>query len=372
VPPISDPNYFAAKQKKYRERVKHRTKITEFLGTENQLGMYLERACFACVSKALIPTEPQSYQEFIEKHWPDDDITPYVTRAVVPPAMTSDVTMGALLTEVLADFVASLAPISASANLFANAVHVTLDGAYTVRLPRRSGPIDVNDVAWIAEGGAIPVPVLSLENVVIGPVKKMAAIIPYTRELAEKTNAEEVFTRVLRETAALQLDATAFSNQAATPARPAGILNGIAPLTPAGAGDTTMITDLGKLAGAIGTVTSGLAYVAHPNQVNAIRLRYGATWSADIPLWPTLGVAAGTVIALDPAAFATAYGPDPSFDTTDKALIQTNDNPTTNVMASGPTLSLFQADMVALRLLLEAAWNWRLAGAVAWMQNVTW
>jgi hypothetical protein len=104
--PISDPAYSAAKQQRYRERVKHRTKIKEFLDT--QLGTYLERACFACARKALMPTEPQSYSEFIEKHWPDDDITPYVTRAVVPPAMTSDVTMGALLAEVLADFVASL------------------------------------------------------------------------------------------------------------------------------------------------------------------------------------------------------------------------------------------------------------------------
>jgi hypothetical protein len=370
--PISDPNYFAQKQRRYRERIKHRTKIKEFLGTQNQLGMYLERACFACVQRALIPTEPQSYQEFVEKHWPDDDITPYVTRAVVPPAMTSDVTMGALLAEVLADFVASLAPISASANLFANAVHVTLDGAYTVRLPRRSGPINANSVPWVVEGGAIPVPLLALENVVVGPVKKMAAIIPYTRELDEKSNAEEVFTLLLRETAALQLDVSVFSNQAATPARPAGILNGVAPLTPATASDSAMHTDLGKLAGAIGTVTSGLAYVGHPNQINAIRLRYGATWSADIPLWPTLGVAAGTVIALDPAAVVTAYGPDPSFDTTNVALLQTSDTPNSNALVTGPTLSTFQTDSVALRLILEAAWNARLAGAVAWMQNVTW
>jgi hypothetical protein len=370
--PVSDPNYFALKQKRYRERVKHRTKIKEFVGTENQLGMYLERACFACVRKALIPTEPQSYVEFIEKHWPDDDITPYVTRAVVPPAMTSDVTMGALLAEVLGDFVASLAPISAAANLFANAVPVTLDGAYTVRLPRRSGPIDVNDVAWVLEGGAIPVPVLSLENVVVGPTKKMAAIIPYTRELAEKSNAEQVFTLLLRETAALQLDTTVFSNQAATPARPAGVLNGVAPLTPATASDSAMHIDLGKLAGAIGPVTSGLAYVGHPNQVNAIRLRYGATWSADIPLWPTIGIAPGTVIALDPSAVATAYGPDPSFDTTNVAMLQTSDTPTSNALAAGPTVSMFQTDSVALRLLLEAAWGARMAGVVAWMQNVTW
>jgi hypothetical protein len=360
--PISSDPTNAVRQRRHRERVKHRTK--EFFGTQNQLGMYLERACFACVCKALIPREPQDYQSFVEKHWPEDDITPYVTRAAVPPAMTSDVTMGALLTEVVADFVASLAPVSAAANLFANAVHVTLDGAYTVRLPRRSGPIDVNDVAWVPEGGAIPVPVLALENVVIGPVKKMAAIIPFSRELAEKGNAEEIFTMVLRETAGLQLDTTVFSDQAATAARPAGILNGITPLTPTTPGsDTVMNTDLGKLAGAIGGATTGLAYVGHPNQVNAIRLRYGNNWSADIPLWPTLGVAAGTVIALDPAAVATAYGPDPSFDTTSHAMLQTGD---TDIR------SLFQTDSIALRLLLEAAYGARQAGAVAWMQNVNW
>src|SRR5262249_11087434 len=44
---------------------------------------------------------------------------------------------------------------------------------------------------------------------------------------------------------------------------------------------------------------------------------------------------------------------------------------TPNTIAA-PVRSLYQTDTIAMRLILPAAWTWRTAGAVAWIQNTTW
>jgi hypothetical protein len=368
----------AERVRRYREREKFKEHVSELLlslqNSSIRPGVSLERACFATVRGALIPGQWRSTDNYVSDRYPDDDITHIVLRSAVNPSMTTDSTMAAILMEVVADFVASLAPMSAVAPLFASAVQVNLNGLHTVRVPHRLGPININDVPWIAEGGAIPVPSIPLAaDITLGPMKKMAAIIPFTRELAESGNAEQIFTTLLRETAARQLDSTVFSNQPATAARPAGILDGVTPLTAtAGGGDTAMTGDLAALANAIGTVTTGLAYIAHPNQANSIRLRKGALWPADIPVWPTLGVAPGTVIALDPSALMTAFGPNPEFSTSKHTMVQLQTTPTNDPLAGAPTRSLFQTDSVGLRLLLDAAYLWRMAGAVAWVNNATW
>jgi hypothetical protein len=361
----------AERQKRFRERQKLKEHVSELLTSlqssgENP-GRALERACFATIRGALIPNEWRNIENFAADRWADD-LTPLVLRAASAPSMTTDSAMQGILQEVVADFVASLAPMSAAARLFAEAVSVSLDGIHTIKLPQRSGPINLADVPWIAEGAGIPVPMIPTDtSITLGPTKKLASIVAFTRELAERSNAEAIFTTLLRETAALQLDTSVFSNQAATAARPAGILAGVSALP----GSAVMDDDLGKLANAIGTVTTGLAYIAHPNQANAIRLRKGATWPADIPLWPTIGVAPGTVIALDPAALMTAFGGAPTFDTSQHAMLQLNNPVTENTLVS-PTRSLFQTDSRALRLLLDAAYGWRMDKAVAWVTGTTW
>ena len=69
--------------------------------------------------------------------------------------------------------------------------------------------------------------------------------------------------------------------------------------------------DLSALAAAIAPVTSGLAFVMNPKQANAVRLRRGTTWPADVPVWSSIGVAAGNVVALDPAAIVSAFDAAP-------------------------------------------------------------
>jgi hypothetical protein len=307
---------------------------------------------------------------FLQRNYPGDETALYLLKAAQSPAMTTSPGMTAITPNITGDFVASLVDYSAAAQLFAEATQVSLDGVNSVNMPTRSGSIDPNQVPWISEGGAMPVAQFVLgSGAVLGPVKKMACLLVYTSELALRSNAEEVFSTLLRETAGLQLDATVFSALPATPARPAGILNGVTPLAAATVGDTAMLADLGALAGAVGTVTTGLAYVMHPIQANLIRINRGPLF--DIPIWPTLGVPAGTVIALDPAVLATAYGAIPKIETANSPMLLMDDAPGPDPMA-GPTRSLFQTDSISLRLLLDAAYAWRAAGAVAYVEGTTW
>jgi hypothetical protein len=370
--PISDlPNYNANKQRRYRERQKLKDHVAGVLSQdsgERDLGIHLERACFATVRGALFPNEWKSIENYASDRWEEDSITPLVLRAAQNPSKTTDANMSALLTQVTGDFISSLAPISAAAKVFAAAVQANLDGIHAISLPRRAGPIDPAKAQWIDEGNPILVPIIPLEGVLLGPMKKLGSMVVYTKELAEHgNNAEEVFRTLLRETVAAQLDAHVFSNLAATTARPPGLLNGITPLT----GSAVMDDDLTELVNAIGAVTSGLAIVGHPNQINAIRLKRGTTWPADVPLIPTIGVAAGTVVALDPLALAVAFG-EPRIDASNAAMVQLQDTPTSDPMTQGPVSSMFQTASIALKLLFDVAYALRLSGSVAWLNNATW
>jgi hypothetical protein len=65
----------------------------------------------------------------------------------------------------------------------------------------------------------------------------------------------------------------------------------------------------------------------------------------------------------------------PTFDLSMTTALTTTD-PGSELVTSGgvvgaPTVSSFQADLVALKLALPVSWGLRAAG-VSWMQNVNW
>jgi hypothetical protein len=209
-----------------------------------------------------------------------------------------------------------------------------------------------------------------LEAVPLDSAKKLVAVCVLTRELFEHSAANQVMRTLLAENVAAALDASLFSNVASSTSRPAGILNGVSPLTAAAAGATAMATDLSALAKAIAPVTTGLVFVAHPNQAAMIALNRGTTFP-QIEVWPTLGVAAGTVIAL---------GPEPEISASTETLLHMESATplpiATGVQGSGviatPAKSMFQIDAVALKIRLRAAWAWRTSGAVAWVASTNW
>ena len=70
---------------------------------------------------------------------------------------------------------------------------------------------------------------------------------------ASASNAETIIGDALALSTAQSLDAALFSNAAATPSAPAGLLNGVVPIASAAkTGAEGVADDLGALAGAIG------------------------------------------------------------------------------------------------------------------------
>jgi hypothetical protein len=345
--------------------------------TPTDASVYLKRAVYAAAIHAANPYE-SSPAAIAAAHWPGDSVTPVILKATSAPATTTDSAWASSLAQaVVGDFIASLAPISAAAGVLNAAMRVSLAGVASISFPQRSGAITAAPVAWVAEGAPIPAAQLTTSrNVTLGPACKLAILTVMTRELLEHGSGQTVLSTMLAENVSAALDTTLFGNAAATTTQPAGLLNGVTALTPATAGVDAMNTDLTALAAAISTVTTGLAYVCNPKQAAAINIRRVAPLPA--PVWPTIWVPAGTVIALDPLALVSAFGAAPEITTTNEGLIHMETSPaqigvagTPNVVAA-PTRSMFQQDLVAVRLILRAAWAWRVPGAISYMSAVTW
>jgi hypothetical protein len=342
---------------------------------------YIARACFATARRACNPYHGGPPAEEIAKAlWNHDDVTPMVLRAVSSPATTTTSTWAANLAQTaVGDFISSLVPLSAASSLFSVAPKISLDGINSISFPSRSGPIDPAAVVWVAQGAAIPVGQMALTSVTLGPTHKLAIITAMTRETAEHSSGETVLTTLLKESAALALDASLFSTTAGTADRPAGLLAGISALTASASTDldVAMAADLAALANAISDDTAGIAIVGHPAQINAIRLRRGSTFPADIPIWPSLGVAEGVVIAVDPAAVVSGFGAEPEITSSKEALeattpLQISSGTQGSGVLATPTRSLFQTDCIAVRLILRATWALRAPGGVAWIANTAW
>jgi hypothetical protein len=102
---------------------------------------YLARAVFAHAfhrARAADSRSP-SPEAFARQRW-GDRVTEILTRAAAGPASMGDPDWaGALARTAVADFIASLAALSAGARLLAAAPSVSLDGVQQVTMPRRLG-----------------------------------------------------------------------------------------------------------------------------------------------------------------------------------------------------------------------------------------
>lgn len=333
-------------------------------------GQVITRAAFA---HALGSHIRRPAAEVAERLWPHNS----VVKAAVGPATTTGAGWAApLAITAVADYVSTLGTTSAAASLFANAIKVSLAGVGQVTLPRRTTPPTANEVQWVAEGEPVPVVQIALTG---GPTltpKKLMAQVVGTNELFRSSAAESVFTELLRESVAFSLDAAVFSDLAATTARPAGLLQGTAALAPtAGGGDTAQRGDLEKLTAAIGDNIDDVVFVAHPRQALSLRIRHP---DFTVPVFGTRGVPAGTIVALDPRAVAFAFGTEPRFDASQETVIHSSDTPAQISTAgapnsvSAPSLSMFQSDCTALKVLLPVTWALRSPGAAAWIAGATW
>jgi len=339
-------------------------------------AIYVERA-FIAAAKAAANLADRNPEAMAKRLWPRDTVTPALIRATTTPASTSGSGWAdTLAPDMVADFVQSLAPMSVAARLIDAGMRIPLAGRNSVNIPRRVNGKPATDVSWIGQGAAIPVKPYALDAATLGPAKKLGLIVGMTRELVEHAGADTIIAQLMKEDIAASLDATMFSVTTGAD-QPSGLLAGLSAITASSAtakGDA-MLEDMENLAGAVADGGGGsTVYVMHPKQERSARLRL---W-ADAVIWPCLSLSAGTVIALDPTAFASGFGSEPrisaSIEATpvyDTSAGQFSTVGTPPTMAA-PILSTFQQDLVVLRVVLSCAWALRQAGVVAYLTGATW
>lgn len=331
----------------------------------------LREAAMRSLVRAVIDTARNTNERIAKSAWPDDRTTQLITRAATTQMTIAD--SQSFQTVALA-FVASLAPVSAAAQVIARSLQLNFNGAAQISVPSLTMPY----AEWTGEGGVIPVTQgVSTPGTVLSPTK-LTVITALANDLIRSSNAETMVRQVLLENAGPSLDLAMFSADPAVPeVRPAGILNGITPVPPSSATSPfdAMVSDISSLAAWLAPASGGSepVLIASPAQFVPlgmnVRNPYSVLMSAALP--------AGTVIGVVPAALATVVEV-PRIETSPGATLHMDTAPT-NVSAPGspphvaaPTISMYQTDSVSLRFILNATWMLRSPSGVAYTENVAW
>jgi hypothetical protein len=347
------------------------------LALRRQATSALVRACVGLARAKLEPTVPAARQ--VSRAWPGDrDALDLVARASSdPPANLG--TAGPLAHLVTGEFVASLGPLSAGVKLLEAGLQLSLDGIAAISLPQLVA--DPSKASFVAELSPIPVRQLLTTNAAQQLLpKKIAVLAVLTREMAESSNAENLFEDCLKRSAALALDAALFGSSAASAAAPAGIRNGIVALTPSGNADAlaAMLEDIGALVGAVSVLgAEPPILIASPARALMMEIRSAHTLDP-LTVIGSSAVAANDLICVNPAAFASALGSTPEISVNREAELQFDDAPVNiasgspAVVATGPVGSLFQSDRLAIKLRLPTGWVLRDPRGVAWLTTTKW
>jgi hypothetical protein len=334
----------------------------------------LTRAITAHALREMRGTENGSAEQIVAEVWPRD----MVAKAASNPITTGGAS--ALQAQAVAAFVSGLQPQSAAARLMAAGIRVDLDGLGTVSIPRSTSLAVVP--VFVDEGAPIPVAQQAISAATLGPVKKLALVEVLTSELdgASAESAELIIRTIMSEAAAKALDAAVFSTAAASSSRPAGILNGVTPLTAtAGGGAAALLGDIGLLIAALTTAGGGTRVMIFAPPAKAAIIPIYAPGFA-IEVVPTPALAPATVIALDPSAVASGLGPSVALDVSASTVLHFEDTTPLQITSGAqgsavvatPARSMFQTNSLALRLILRCAWCVRAPGLVQFVSSVTW
>jgi Phage capsid family len=301
--------------------------------------------------------------------FPDDKgALSLLTRTDATPASLSvSGWAGSLAAVAVGEFISSLAPTSAAAKLIAAGMRLSLAGKQYAKIPRRKDAgAPATDIGWVAENEPIGVYQRQFDSVQLGPPKKLAAMVVCTNEVLSYSGGEQILGTMLREDVAATLDSALFDDTAAGATRPAGLLNGITPIDPSTATSARdqMVEDFANLGGAIadlGGNGENLIFICSPRQAIFARLNFIS--NEQITIWSTPALADGDIIAIQADAFVSAFAAEPTITLAKEATLVMSNPAGELVPATGgvsviadPVSSLFQQDLVGIRILLPCSW----------------
>jgi hypothetical protein len=295
-----------------------------------------------------------------------------VLRAATAPTALSN---APALTQIAVALLDALVPASAGVDLLRRGVQLNFGGAAQISVPG----IAIPAATFVGEGQAIPV---RTAPTAAGPTlfpHKLSTIAALSGELLRSSNAETLVQQALVESAGPGIDLVLFSANPASAIQPAGLLNGIAPLTPAATGPSkseVLVDDLQKLALAIGSVSGNgdVVLIGSPDAAAALKMRLPS--AVEWPVLQTNSLAPRTVIAVATAAIVSAIDGVPRIEQSTDAAVHFDDQPGDIVDIGGvfarPVGSLFQTDEIGLKLKWPLSWGLRDARGVAFMTGVNW
>lgn len=337
------------------------------------------------------------------KIYGEDEATKVVhewfTRAASAPAMTTVTGWAAeLVQQVYGDLLQLLMPKSVYPRLSARGLNLQFGRAGKIIVPSRSRTPTIAG-SFVGEGMAIPVRQGAFVSQTFIP-KKLAVITVWTREMDEHSipAIEGVLREAVQEDTAVAIDSVLLDAGAATAIRPAGLLNGVAALTPTALGGNplaALIGDIKQLLGALTTATLGnirnpvllmnpinllsASLINAPNTgIFPFAAQVAAGNLANVPFIDSSTVPVNTVIIMDAADFVTMQGDAMRFEVSDQATLHMEDTAPLDLVAGSPGVvaspqrSLFQTDSLALRMIMPMNWGVRRTGMIAWVNNVTW
>jgi len=253
-------------------------------------------------------------------------------------------------------FINLLTPLSVTAALSGRTLSLNFDGFTSVTVPRRGprGPLGSNMAgAFVGEGGAIPLGQMSLAGSTIARYK-MGVISTFSKELAQRStpSIEAVIRQAILDDTSVTLDSIFLSNAAAVAGvQPAGIANGVTPLTgTAGGGSDAVVADIKAAVGALLTAGRGTTPVLLINTQDALsvglmqsplgefvfRDEVAAGRLLGIAIIVSQNVPKGTLYTVDAATLVTAFDP-PEYDVSDVAtVVEANSDGTAPTHATGP------------------------------------
>ncbi|MBR1241587.1 hypothetical protein JQ620_15770 [Bradyrhizobium sp. AUGA SZCCT0274] len=331
---------------------------------------HLLRAAFALAQGAANGSEPEKFLTGA-----DPEVAQrIIQRAAVAPGTTTTSGWAAeLARDAWRDFLTDLAPYSGAARLIAKALAASVNDVqeafYPVRAAGATAP------AWVGEGDAIPVRSATFSNITIGPAKKQASIVVWSRELGRRSDARNIFEVMMREDTIAGIDGAFFATTAGSAAAHAGLLNGVtAGLGYAGGDEFAIKKDLAGLSDAVATGGSGdVTFIVAPQRFARLKILAPDIFEK-LDIAPSAAVPTDRIIAADAAALLVSVDDAPDLDVGDHATLHMSDTPLpiSDSGVADPVRSAFQTDSMALRVSHFMAFAKRRSTAVAYLDSATW
>lgn len=362
------------------------------LGIQQREVKGLDLLVRAIVARGVAHFGNKSIDQVLEERYPGHEATAIITKADQTIGTTTVAGWALELVQTVnADFLQALTPFSIYPALRSRGIGISFDGIGTVSIPSRTA--GGAGGGFVAEGAPIRVGRITTAATTMTP-KKLGVIVPFSRELAKRSTPaiEGLVRQAILEDTAIILDSAILDNVAASTARPAGLLNGLAAVaTGYGGGDyQAVVADLKALlapfyaANAGDNITvlmnpaQGLSLSMMPGPGSAGEFGWSGPLTARLNIIESTNVTAGRLIAIRNSDFATALGDAPDFDISEQATVHMEDTtPLEIVSGTGPTTadpvrSFFQTATIGVRMLMDVSWKMRRAGMVQWIDGTSW